>query len=155
MGNVEFKKIKLFEPIKKPLSEDWRGHGFSEPVGVPTEADIDRGISQMCKSIQEAIKEAMRHSIEANMVVISDELYYSRLCINDYGVWIDHPMICGLKAVLAKDELPEDTLFAVSHADNLPWSISDELERLRSENKELRAFKERVLAALEEKNDDT
>ncbi len=119
-----------------------------------TETDIERNIRKMEKSISDAIKEAMRHSIEANMVVISDELYYSRLCINDYGVWIDHPMICGLKAILAKDELPEDTLFAVSHADYLPWSISDELERLRRENKELRAFKERVLAALEVKNDE-
>ena len=150
MENVDFKKIESFEPINAPLSEDARGHGFSEPVGVPTEADIDRGISQMCKSIQDALKEAWRHNIKANAVVINDELYYSRLCSTVGGLFLDVPMICGLRVLPSKNELPEDTLFSVSYAPHLEPSEREELERLRQENEELRAFKERVLAAMQE-----
>lgn len=153
MENVEFKKIESFEPINASLSEDPRGHGFSEPVGVPTEADIDRGISQMCKSIQDALKEAWRHNIKANAVLINDELYYSRLCSTEGGIFLDVPMICGLRVLHSKNELPEDTLFSVSYAPHLEPSEREELERLRQENEELRAFKERVLAAMDEENE--
>lgn len=108
---------------------------------------IDREISKMCNSIEDAICEARRFSIKANAVIISDELYYSRLLTSD-GVFIHEvPMICGLKVLLSKDELPEDTLFSVSYVSHLEPSEREELEQLRQENEELRAFKERMLAA--------
>lgn len=156
MEKIEFKRFEQFEPIKEPLSEDPRGHGFSDPIGCPTEVDFERGIetidreiAKMCSSIMDAIKEAWRRNIKANAVVINDELYYSRLCSTEGGIFFDVPMICGLRVLLSKNELPEDTLFSVSYAPHLSPSEREELERLRQENKELRAFKERVLAALE------
>ncbi len=157
MEKVDIKRFEQFEPIKEPLSEDPRGHGFSGSIGCPTEVDVERGIetidreiAKMCSSIMDAIKEARRRNIKANAVMINDELYYSRLCSTEGGIFLDVPMICGLRVLLSKDELPEDTLYSVSYAPHLGPSEREELEQLRQENEELRAFKERVMSVLQE-----
>lgn len=153
---IEDKFSKRTEEVKMNKVEFRRFEKF-EPIGLPTEADVERGIetidrevTKMIGSIMDALKEAWRRNIKANSVMINDELYYSRLCSTEGGIYLDVPMICGLRVLLSKNELPEDTLFSVCYAPHLEPSGYEELERLRQENEELRAFKERVLAAMEE-----
>ena len=90
-------------------------------------------MTELLKLINDARLEAEKKSIEANAVAISNELYFSciekQLGMASYSI----PIVCGLKAFCSY-ELPDDTAFAVYHADRLPMSqteIEAELNRLR------------------------
>ena len=106
-------------------------------------------LDELIESIRMAKYEAIKHDIETNAVMLTDELYHTYFH-NDLGMAkYDVHMICGLKAIPSCGILPEGTAFAVFHGTNLPLSMEEELSKLRQENEELRAFKELIRSILE------
>ena len=94
--------------------------------------DIETDIFQPANIIQHILQakaEATKMEINANAVLISDKLYYSKFCSPDGEI----PMVCGLKCVYTK-ELPDDTLFAVVETPNAPLTKDERIKKLESEN---------------------
>lgn len=94
---------------------------------------FDNPISDIIEHIIKAQIEATKRGIKANMVAISDKIYFSKLCLPGGDV----PIICGLKCVYT-NELPDDTLFAVFEAHNATQTKDDRIKELKAENAELR-----------------
>lgn len=90
--------------------------------------------ADIIEHIIQAQTEATKRGIKANAVAISDKLYYSKLCLSGAD---DVPMVCGLKCVYTK-ELPDDTLFAVFEAKNVPLTKDERIKKLEAENAELK-----------------
>lgn len=81
----------------------------------------------------ESIKEAERRGIEANAILINENMVDvlpfvvpAKVQGNDYTVCYQFPrMICGLNVVLTKDELPDGYSFAICEA---PMYATDRLK---------------------------
>ena len=76
-----------------------------------------------------AQKEAAKRCLNVNALFINDRLLYSRLGGTEF--------ICGLRTIYT-NELPDDFIFAVCHADNLPKTKDEEITRLIKENADLK-----------------
>lgn len=98
----------------------------------PCDFDVSRFIA-------DAVKEANKRSIDANMVAINDRLFYSKLNIFP----LDVPMICGLR-VVQTESLPDDMLFSVFHLDKPPLTLYEQNEKLKEENRRLREKLNRI-----------
>ena len=96
-------------------------------------------IEPIIKGIMDATIEAQKRGIKANAVFINNKLYFSKI----QTAHIDIPIICGLKAFYT-EELPEDVLFAVSEANNLPSTKEEYVKKLESENAMLKKRLENI-----------
>lgn len=96
------------------------------------------------QGVIQAVHEAIKRDIKANAIVINDRLYFSKL----FGDGAEVPMICGLRAFYS-DELPNDTLFAVVQAHNLPLTKDETIAELEAENEMLKKKLASIEAILE------
>lgn len=91
-----------------------------------------------------AQREAQKENIKANAIAINKQLYKSYL-VTPFGVRV--PMICGLKVIFT-EELPEDTAFAVLHANNLPLTLQEKYDKLLCENTHLKEQVKEITSTL-------
>ena len=105
--------------------------------------DVNNYFDEMFEQIRQAKKEAIKHNIKANAIVINDKLQFSkaRFITFKYSPTYNEivkipPMILGLKTIFS-DELPDGVDFAILHKDSI-LSKQEEIEKLKQENEELR-----------------
>lgn len=67
--------------------------------------------------LMESIKEAYRRGIEANTIVINENMVDVKPLAAPYAIRFPR-MICGLNVVLTKDELPDGYSFAIFEEPN-------------------------------------
>ena len=101
-------------------------------------------LDEMFEQIRQAKKEAIKHNIKANAIVINDKLQFFKerfitftYSPTNYNEIIEiKPMILGLKTIFS-DKLPDGVDFAIFHDDSI-LSEQEEIEKLKQENEELR-----------------
>lgn len=100
--------------------------------------DVSAYFDKMFEQIRQAKKEAIKHNIKANAIVINNKLQFSKAFnMTFFREMIEMPpMILGLKTIFS-DELPDGVDFAILHQDS-KLSQNEEIEKLKQENEELR-----------------
>lgn len=106
--------------------------------------NVNNYFDEMFEQIRQAKKEAIKHNIKANAIVINDKLQFSkaRFITFKYSPTTYNeivkipPMILGLRTIFS-DELPDGVDFAILHNDSI-LSQKEEIEKLKQENEELR-----------------
>lgn len=76
---------------------------------LPKDVKIS-GADDFFEQVRKATAEAMRRGIEANAIVINENMVYV-----PEACGMDLKMVCGLHCYVTKDELPEGYSFAVLH----------------------------------------
>ena len=94
---------------------------------------IKGAVESYHQQIKQAKNEAIKRNIKANVIAISDKLFYSKLTLNG----ADIPMILGLKCCYS-EELPDDVLFALFESGSPPENLVEENKRLKDEIQELK-----------------
>ena len=96
-------------------------------------------LNRLYDTIIQAKNEAIKRGIKANMIAITDKLFFTRLQYH----FQDIPMILGMKCMYTS-ELPDDVLFSIFDSPNPPLNAIEENEALKKENKKLKDMLRRI-----------
>ena len=119
------KEVKLKIKPVADITDDGK-HFYSDEL-------IKGAVESYHQQIKQARNEAIKRNIKANVIAISDKLFYSKLTLNG----ADIPMILGLKCCYS-EELPDDVLFALFESGSPPENLVEENKRLKGEIQELK-----------------
>lgn len=92
--------------------------------------------------IKKARLEAEKRDIEANAIIIDEDIAFSVLHLSRF--WpdaTDVPIILGMKAAInTNGELPDNAAFAIFHAETPPQTKDERIKELEAENVALKGI---------------